>query len=202
MSRRLVSVQQSNQQIRPGQSSLASQYAGPLQTDADLQRNTKYSETFLPCQILTFNSNQRILGTISNATYSWPRTISEVFALSLKSLTIPNTFPNVPVAQTLSINQGGAHSVTVPVGAWTININQGTLTYTFVNANPGINLGDLSWFLLRGFGGLLTSIAADPTTGLFTWTWAASTTSTSSTAVMKFFGFSGAQSGSTWTATT
>lgn len=183
----------------------------PFRTDqgfqATLQDRKRYiqaNSAFAGNSTIVIGSGNRIAGTIGNATYRLPKAII-AYAVSLKSLTLPVSWPNVlnTVHFDVTYSPGGQPypgDFTMPAGNYTYNLYQGQVTYTQVNAESiYVNQNDIVWYLLRWFGGAITSITIDPSTGGWIWVWNAAMTSvvSSSTDVTDFFKVV-RQSGTNW----
>lgn len=145
-------------------------------------------------RILELSSANRVAGSIARATYSLSIPI-QARAVSLKSLVLPVSWPNVPnpihfeVVYTPGAQPYRGDFTLVP-GNYVYNLYQGTVTYATVNAQPiWVNQNDLVWYILRWFVGAVSSINIDPTTGNWQWTWNSSITTVTSNdaSVVNFF---------------
>lgn len=158
---------------------------------------------FQPTTVLVLDTSNRNTGTISNPTWYLQTPIQNAYAISLKSMNIPVSWPNVLSAQTIQVTYGGGTfptSITIPIGRYTYDPEVGTLTYATVSAAPASSfLDDLMYVIMRGFNGAIQSILINPATGLWTWTWNSSCVSVTSgsSSVTNFFKIT-VQSGLAW----
>jgi hypothetical protein len=161
---------------------------------SDRKRYIQSNSAFSGNSSLVLNSASRITGSINNAIYRLNKPII-AYAVSLKSLTLPVTWPNLTRTLHFNVtyNPGGQPypgDITIGIGNYTYNLYQGQVTYAQVNAQPiYTNKDDLVWYILRWFGGGLDSITIDPIAGSWTWVWNAAITSVTSTDpdVLNFF---------------
>jgi hypothetical protein len=155
-----------------------------------IQSNSAFSGN----STLVFSSASRVSGDINNAVYRLKKPII-AYAVSLKSLTLPVSWPNV--ADTIHFDvkytpgaQPYVGDFTLGIGSYTYNLFQGQVTYAQVNAQSiYVNKNDLVWYILRWFGGAVDSITINPINGAWTWVWLASaiTTVTSTDPIVETF---------------
>lgn len=159
---------------------------------------------FQPTTVLILDSSNRITGTINNPTWYLQTPIQGAYAIAMKSMNIPVSWPNLTSAQTITVTYGGGSfptSIVIPVGRYSYDPEIGSLSYATVSSAPSTSfLDDLMYCIMRAFGGAVASISINPATGVWTWTWnstCVSVTSTS-TSVTGFLKISN-QTALTWT---
>lgn len=160
----------------------------------DRKRYVEYDSAFSGNSTIVLCSASRVGGTIANALYRLPKPVVS-YAASLKSLTLPVSWPNVLTTVHFDVTYSpGAQpypgDFTLGAGNYTYNLYQGQVTYAQVNAQPiYVNADDLVWYVLRWFSGGVDSITINPSTGAWTWVWNGGITTVISTspAVTSFF---------------
>ena len=161
---------------------------------SDRKRYVQYNSAFSGNSTVVLSSASRQLGTINNAVYRLKKPII-AYAVSLKSLTLPVTWPNLTrdIHFEVTYSPGGQPypgDITIPSANYTYNLYQGQVTYAQVNAQPAwVNKDDLVWYILRWFSGGVDSITIDPTNGSWIWVWNGGITTVTSndTDVKTFF---------------
>ena len=149
---------------------------------------------FQPATVLALDTTNRVPGTpINNPTFSLPTPVKGSYAVSLKSLTLPVTWPNVTSSVGFEVTYGAVTgfpgSFTLPIGRYYYD-NSGIVTYTTAAAAPATDFKDnLVYRLLIQMGGAITSIQIDPSDGTWNWEWDPSCVSvtTTSSDVPTFF---------------
>ena len=182
-------------------------FSTPQGNQPNLSDRKKYIQSnsaFAGSSCLVLSSASRIFGTINNAVYRLQKPII-AYAASLKSLTLPVTWPNLTRTLHFEVTYSpGAQpypgDITIGIGNYSYNLYQGQVTYAQVNAQPAwVNKDDLVWYILRWFSGAVDSIQIDPITGSWIWVWNAGiTTVTSTDSDVKTFFRINEQSGNQW----
>jgi hypothetical protein len=191
----------------PYKQSFATTQGGSQPGFSDRKRYVQYNSAFSGNSTLVLSSAHRSLGTINNALFRLNKPII-AYAVSLKSLILPVTWPNLTRDINFSVTytpgaQPYPGNMTVPIGNYSYNLYQGQVTYAEVSAQPiYVNKDDLVWFLLRFFEGAVDSITIDPINGSWTWVWNASITTVTSNDpdVLNFFKIT-TQTFNTWVST-
>jgi len=133
--------------------------------------------TFQPSTILTLDtSNRNPLTPLNNPSWNLPIPVKGAYAVSLKCLTLPVSWPNVLSNKQFQVVYGAVTAfpldLTLPIGRYSYNLYGGRITYAMASAAPVDQyLDDLVYYILRYFSGAVQSIAIDPSTGVWTWIW-------------------------------
>ncbi len=152
-------------------------FQGTQPSQNDRKNYTRYNSAFAGTQTLVFSSSNRVSGSIASAVYRLTNPLI-AYACSLKSLTLPVSWPNLPNAVPLTVTYSPSNphsyptSINIPAGSYSYDLNQGLVTYAYVNSQPtSVNQNNLVWFILRAFQGAVVSISINPTNGAWIWAW-------------------------------
>lgn len=141
--------------------------------------------SFQPATVLTLDTQNRITGTpFNNPTWNLPTPVKGVYAVSLKSLCMPVSWPNLTRDITFEVTYGTVTpypgNFVLPIGRWTYNLYAGSISYATANAAPIADFqDDIIYHILRWFSGAVESISINPSTGVWTWNWDSSCVSVS-----------------------
>jgi hypothetical protein len=80
--------------------------------------------------------------------------VKGAYAVSLKSITLPVSWPNVTSVKTFDVEYGAVTpfplDFVLPIGRYSYNLYQGLVDYTTVNATPADQMkDDLVYFLME-----------------------------------------------------
>ena len=149
----------------------------------DLKQILYRNPAFQPCTVLTLDTaNRKINTALNNPTWNIPIPVKGVYAVQMKSLTLPVAWPNVTRQVEFEVDYGSVTpfpgNFVLPVGRYSYNLYGGLVTYTQAAAAP-VNdyLDDLVYYVLRWFSGAVVSISINPSTGVWIWEWDPSCTS-------------------------
>ena len=148
---------------------------------------------FQPATVLD-TANRTVGSSINNPSWSIPVPVKGAYAVSLKSLVLPVSWPNVTSTKHFDVTYGQVTpfpgDFTLGIGRYSYNLYAGKITYTMANEAPiDLYQDDLVYNLLRWFSGAIESITINPSTGVWTWVWDEDTKSVTSTSedVLGFF---------------
>lgn len=161
----------------------------------DLKQILYRNPAFQPSTVLTLATENRTQGsTLNNPRWNLPYPVKGAYAISLKSLSLPYTWPNVVSAKTFDVTYGAVTAYpgdfTLPIGNYYYYLNGGTVTYATASALPPTEeKANLVYYILRWFNGGVSSISIDPSNGEWIWTWDPSVVTVTSTSadVLGFF---------------
>ena len=123
----------------------------------DLKQILYRNPAFQPCTVLTLDTTNRKINTaLNNPTWNLPIPVKGVYAVQMKSLTLPVSWPNVTRQVEFEVDYG---SVTPFPGNFVLP------TYAQAAAAP-VNdyLDDFVYYVLRWFSGAVVSISITPST--------------------------------------
>jgi hypothetical protein len=173
---------------------LSNNFQGTQPSQGDRKNYIKYNSAFAGTQTLVLSSSNRMSGSIASAVFRLPNPMI-AYACSLKSLTLPVSWPNLLNAVPLTVTYNPSNpesyptSINIPAGSYSYDLNQGLVTYAYVHSQASsVNQNDLVWTILRLFQGAVVSININPTNGSWIWAWdttggVTSVTSTSTAAL-------------------
>lgn len=167
--------------------------------------------SFQPATILTLDTSNRVAGTpLNNPSWNLPIPVKGAYAVALKSISLPVTWPNVTRIISFEVKYGAVTpfpgNFVLPNQRFSYNLHQGVVTYTMANSAPISDYqDDLVYYILRWFSGAVESITINPSSGMWTWAWDASCVSVTvdntngqSNDVYDFFRISHFPDGLTW----
>jgi hypothetical protein len=160
---------------------------------------------FQPNLTVILDTSTRSSGTINNPTWNLPTPVQSAYAVSMKSMSIPVSWPNVTATQTFTVVYGAnpsnfPHTVYIAPGRYSYDPEIGILTWATVSAAPGTSFtDDIMYCVMRAFNGAINNITVNAATGVWIWNWDPSCdyVDSSSPAVSTFFKVS-IQSGLDW----
>ena len=123
---------------------------------------------FQPSTVLPLDTANRTTGTpINNPSWSIPVPVKGAYAVSLKSLAMPVSWPNVTSTKHFDVEYGQVTpfpgDFTLGIGRYSYNLYAGKITYTMANEAPiDLYQDDLIHTFLRWFSGAIESITIDP----------------------------------------